>query len=580
MVHSGMRTSKGNENTPTINATVLQIEKTVRERAERFLAVLHASISIKKLYAEGQTHEIVKARGLSLGAFYKQLERMLEGGGLYRDPVLLSAVLSDTGISVESLFHRSRNTTEQTTSSDLPEQDMSVQNVADQAKGGLQKPLRRTSLKVRLRSALNIVYLIQALRSNDSYEHAYLSLYLNYSRLKPGAYPHFRARSFLQPLDSLLSMYINNPSSTSMQQERIGRLITLAYILREIEALSRAYYRNTLIYKHNIGSTSLMLLRFEFENTSETSFFNALNNVPTRFKNNIGEMRSQSPNDPIWYVSDDLINSAICILVYLVLGGYWHESSNDNLSSIISTYLQIQNYFISNRRTIKIDKLFLDKLDELYHLLAFTKSGCDAFITVPITDVFVVPYSYKGEIRDEKDGSSWNKAFSTLSEAIIYLQDRATLEMPFRIKLARGMYRSTTDDFMLPQHVSLSGGWALKNNTIIQEEEPLNTIIFGRHGRAVLRGYLDHCIIENITFILDGEMPSYSYEKYFSRNGALADHDNAREILSPILAFPGSNTIVFKNCIFISQRVPNNPWFDNLELNTIAYYKCKAIEIS
>lgn len=554
-----------------------QAEKLIRDNAVRFLASLHDSIGFNKLYAEGQTHELVETRSLSLGGFYKLLERMREGGGLYRDPVLLSAVLADTGISADSLFQSSRKSSEKVSISALTEQGNST---IGQGNDDSEKQSRRGSLKVRLRSALNIVYLVQALRLKDSFDQAYLLLYINYSRLRPGAYPHFRARPFLRPLDILLSMYRENNSFTSMQQERIGRLITLAYIQNEIAIISRAYHRNTEIQKHRKGYTPNRLLHFEFEGVSEASVYDTFNNISVRFKDNIIKMRSLNPTDQIWYVSEKLLDAAIGILVFLVLGGYWRE---ENYASFLSAYKAFPltlNNFINYTKIVRIDQLFLAKLTNLFQLLMFRSSSCDSFITSPITDVFVVPYSTKEEHREPKDGLSWQTAFSSLPEAVAYLQDKATLEAPFRIKLASGTYRSMTDDFWLPQYVSLSGGWSQKNNKIIQEMEPLSTLVCGRHNRAVLRGPLDYCIIDNITFSLNGEMASGVDEKNDYQTNVQLNYGTLEKKLFPLLIYTESSRIVVKYCLFIARKVAENPLFDNLGLDKVAYYKCKAIQLN
>jgi len=78
--------------------------KAQKHRTLQFIEEVKTRGGFKKLYHAEHTNKIINQQNISLDNFYKLFERMVDGAGLFGNPVLLSAVLKDIAYPADCLF--------------------------------------------------------------------------------------------------------------------------------------------------------------------------------------------------------------------------------------------------------------------------------------------------------------------------------------------------------------------------------------------------------------------------------------------------------------------------------------------
>ncbi|WP_010260619.1 hypothetical protein [Treponema primitia] len=321
----------------------IRAEAELKTRTERFLDELQIRhSSFKKLYENGHTHEVVKTFGISYGAFYKLIERMPGGGGLYNNPILLRAVLHDAGYPANYLFETED---EKPLKAELvlgPGTADEVRRIVSEAvRNSYIKPMRQLGIKRRINAAFVVLTITQILRKNENYANAICILFFSYSKSNLASYPHGRIKS-IDAIDNLIRFHFLNWSSE--QYTLLGSVLVLAYLLFEIARITYSLLTYTEKSKNKQEELQPEILGFVFDNeNTKRNIRSKIVSIEDTFSSVITNItnRNEFPN---FVIPSHSINFAIELLAKLLSFEYKYPN----------------NFFTINGDTINMFKYFVD----------------------------------------------------------------------------------------------------------------------------------------------------------------------------------------------------------------------------
>jgi hypothetical protein len=207
------------------------------KRVDEFIKTIHSQKgTFEKLYENGKTGSLLKERRTKLTAFRKTISRMREGIGLFNDPILLAAILEDTGYPAQALFS-DVNTPSMNMNLVLgPGTVDSLENIIFRAVQNAQKPITRIAkLEKRLSSAGEVHRLVGWFIFTKNYSLAFFFLFWDHSKVKPQIYKHWGVENNqMEYINNLIIFIFKNLFSSTFESNNFGKLLSLAYIVFEI----------------------------------------------------------------------------------------------------------------------------------------------------------------------------------------------------------------------------------------------------------------------------------------------------------------------------------------------------------
>jgi hypothetical protein len=251
----------------------------LKRRAEAFLDEIKARGGFKRLYSAEHTNEIARQQGIELGYFYKLLNCMPKGSGLYRKPALLSAVLKDTAYPAELLFMDTADPPAPVTLNKLgPGVAREIQEIVANAFQQIaKKPPRQVGLRRMISTAFSILSIAKLLQQKNDYQLAFQYLFYSFSSQDLKSFPHSRTKD-IEAVDKLCKHCIRYNSEDG------GSLLTLSYLLYAIYKIGNSLIWVTERSKTLPPAKIPMINGIDFkDNLSSSAFRSYLHTIPELF---------------------------------------------------------------------------------------------------------------------------------------------------------------------------------------------------------------------------------------------------------------------------------------------------------
>ena len=274
--------SKASDNAPIKKNVVLNqdVEKAFLKRIEAFLGEIRVSFPHNLLYTCKHTSDEVKREGISLSYFRKLLERMKEGRGLFCKPILLSAVLRDTGYPPEKLFLDSNKPT-QTELVLSPGLSQAMKNIVSEAILETKRPSRQLGIKKRLEAAMVVLFAATTIHHNKNYEDVFFLLFLTYSNTHRKLYPHGR-KNAMRAIDNLAKAHISSMSPE--QNKKMGSVLLLGFLLFEIERIGYSFVSAEGKYRKATPQSKPEIMGFVYsQDVTASALVKLLNKIDSLF---------------------------------------------------------------------------------------------------------------------------------------------------------------------------------------------------------------------------------------------------------------------------------------------------------
>ena len=160
-------------------------------RTEQFIEEVKIRGGINNLYKKEHTNNIVKLQGVTIENFYKLFKRMLNGTGLYSNPILLSAVLKDMAYSADLLFGCPFSQSNHLLDKLSPSVSMELRDIISTAFQQMsKKPYRQLGLKKRIKAAISVLSIVKMIQQNNNFSFSLQFLFFSYSSMDTRLYPH------------------------------------------------------------------------------------------------------------------------------------------------------------------------------------------------------------------------------------------------------------------------------------------------------------------------------------------------------------------------------------------------------
>ena len=249
-----------------------------RRRTQRFIEEVEARGGYKKIYQAEHTNIIIQQQHISLDNFYKLFERMVDGGGLFAKPVLLSAILRDMAYPADCLFQDNNIPLSSTTLELGPGVANELKNIMCEAFQEISKKTpHQASFMKRILGANCILTRAKEFREKD-YLKAINYLFYQYSIFDHRLYPHSQSRD-IEQVDKLCKYCMEYNSVVS------GSLLTLAFLLYEINKISNSLLYFTTLCRKRPEARRPLIEGFLFkDNLSETDVRHHLSFIQKSFE--------------------------------------------------------------------------------------------------------------------------------------------------------------------------------------------------------------------------------------------------------------------------------------------------------
>jgi len=218
------------------------IKNELKKRIDDFLTTIRSQNgTFENIFRRGKTNDLLKERGTNIGAFRKKISRTHEGKGLLTDPVLLTAILEDTGYPVQELF-----SDEKTPSLNMnlvlgPGTVNSLEKIIYKAVQDAQTPITRIAKIEKRLEAAKIIYKCVSIQIfSKDYSMAIFFLFFNFSKNNKQFYKHLDNKQ-LEHIDNLLEHIVNNLNNTFEIRNNMGKLLSLCYIIFEITRICKSF---------------------------------------------------------------------------------------------------------------------------------------------------------------------------------------------------------------------------------------------------------------------------------------------------------------------------------------------------
>ena len=274
--------SKSEDNTPIKKIVGIKndAEKAFSRRVEAFLGEIKVSFPHNLLYACEHTSDEVKREEISLPYFRKLLERMKKGGGLFCKPILLGAVLRDTGYPPERLFLDSNNAS-QTELVLSPGLSQAMKNIVTEAILETKRPSRQLGIKKRLEAAMVVLFAATNIHQKKNYEDVFFLLFLTYSNTHRKLYPHGR-KNAMRAIDNLAKAHISSMSPE--QNRKMGSVLLLGFLLFEIERIGNTFISAAGKYRKSTSQTKPEIMGFVYsQDVTVSALVKLLNKIDSLF---------------------------------------------------------------------------------------------------------------------------------------------------------------------------------------------------------------------------------------------------------------------------------------------------------
>ncbi len=227
-----------NQNTDESNANSFDI------RIDRFINELKSRGQIASIYTSGaMTSRIVKARSMSIHAFYKCFERMHIGKGLLTDPILLSAVLTDCSYPADYIFRENESTYQAQTELLVSEYTIQViQDAVIKAINHKEKKdktndsiLKKMSLATTILNQCTLMY-----EQPSILMFSHQNLIMNIALKNPQYYPIGKSKN-MEAISSLCYFYYDYVDKLSELITDYSKLLCMSFLIHEIRMLLLSY---------------------------------------------------------------------------------------------------------------------------------------------------------------------------------------------------------------------------------------------------------------------------------------------------------------------------------------------------
>jgi hypothetical protein len=192
---------------------------------------------------------------------------MREGIGLLTDPILLTAILEDTGYPAQSLFNDNITPAMNMNMVLGPGTVNSLENIIYRAVQDAQSPVTRVAkIEKRLTAAMKIFGIVQMLINSNDFSMAVYFLFANHSKMSPRLYRHFEDKNLSQ-IDNLIRCIIKNHSKNTQEiNNNFGKLLSLCYIIFEVTRISSSFIIYSKKRKNGTLSPKSKYRGFDFHN--------------------------------------------------------------------------------------------------------------------------------------------------------------------------------------------------------------------------------------------------------------------------------------------------------------------------
>jgi hypothetical protein len=272
---------KTDENSPSLEKV---IEESMVKRVDEFLKTIRSQKkTLKKLYETGKTGTLLKERGTELSTFQRAVSRMRKGIGLFNDPILLTAILDDTGYPAHALFSDDNEPKINMNLIIGPGTTDSLENIIYRAVQEAQNPETRIAkIEKRLIAANEVYSNVNLFCHAKNFTLSLNNLFLKHSKIKPEIYKHREDKQLAQ-VDKLIKYIYKNMHNIQEKNNDFGKLLSLAYVLFEIIRICKAFIfysekkkRKTLPLKSNYEG---FVFHSDYSKKNIENYIKEINNV-------------------------------------------------------------------------------------------------------------------------------------------------------------------------------------------------------------------------------------------------------------------------------------------------------------
>lgn len=351
-------------------------EDDLRARTERFLDELKARGTYKKIYENGHTYVVVQAFQISYESFYKQLERMKDGKGLYGNPILLSAVLHDTSYPASILF--GDETDHRSIEANFvlgPGTAQEIQRIVANAILNTEKPMRQLGIKRRINAAFTVLFIAKIFQANKNYGDAINTIFLSYSISSLSLYPHGRVKS-MASIDKLAKYHLN--ALNEEQRKLVGSVLVLAFLIFEIARMSYSLLAITNKCRNRAKELQPDIIGFIYDGGEASGEIRKkVDHIDSLFANIVGKI-TEGDRLPSFQIPENNLIASISLLENLL--SFKFTTPNDDFNDeemkdfIFKSVINLNEKY-SYHMFIMADNDLYQKYDELIlRLTAFDKA--------------------------------------------------------------------------------------------------------------------------------------------------------------------------------------------------------------
>jgi hypothetical protein len=324
----------------------------LKARTQRFLDEIKARGTYKKIYEAGHTYAMVKSLNITYLYFCKLLERMNEGKGLYSNPLLLRAVLHDTGYPPGLLFGEEADYKPIEANLVLgPGTAQEIQRIIAHAVLNAEKPMRQLGIKRRINAAFTVLFIAKSFQMEQNYNDAIKILFLSYSISHLSLYPHGRVRA-MKSIDALAKYHLN--ALDEQQEKLLGSVLVLAFIIFEIARMTYSLLAITERCRNLAEDLQPNIIGFMYENNEYPGKIKEMvKNIDEQFSS-IVRQATAGDRLPSFVIPKYTLNSSIELLEKLLSFEVTTQSDNskDELKDFI--FRSVINLDIKNHYHISV----------------------------------------------------------------------------------------------------------------------------------------------------------------------------------------------------------------------------------
>jgi hypothetical protein len=328
---------------PKVGQKKKSIDEDLKKCVGDFLDEIKSRTTFKKLYMSEHTHRVCKNLGITSQYLPKLFERMLDGKGLFCQPVLLGAVLTDMSYPADRLFvsNRSPLTAEFVLG---PGTAQEIQRIISSAIATTEKPIRQLGIRKRIWAGYTILFSAKNFLQNKNYEGALFVLFFMYSVSNLALYPHGRSQA-MKSID-LLAKYLLQPLDGE-QSKLVGSVLILSYLIFEISRLSYSFIHCTKNCKNRAYELWPLIIGFKNNDSdflSETT--QMVNKIDSIFFEIVQKITSKETL-PSFIIPVNTLKASIDLLEKLL--DFKLYTSDKEKKNIIDSLF---NYFIQKKEMI------------------------------------------------------------------------------------------------------------------------------------------------------------------------------------------------------------------------------------